>query len=91
MSQARRILVVDDKEMVREVLVEILYWLGYEVEAVSSGEEALVIFDEAVHALLITDQRMPGMQGAELVSLLRQRCPSLPAIAVRRPRPERSF
>lgn len=37
MNRARRILVVDDEEMVRKALVEILQWLGYEAEAVASG------------------------------------------------------
>lgn len=77
-----KILVVDDEEGVRKTLVDILYLFGYEAEAVASGKEALAAFDEARHALLIIDHYMPGMQGAELIRILHQRCPSLPIIAM---------
>lgn len=77
-----RILVVDDDERIRTVMMEILRLFGHEAEAVASGEEALAAFDEARHALLITDHNMPGMQGAELIQTLRRRCPSLPIIAL---------
>lgn len=69
MNRARRILVVDDEEVVRKFLVEILRWLDHEAEAVPNGREALAAFDEARHALLITDHCMPGMTGAELSPL----------------------
>lgn len=82
MAQAKRILVVDDREAVRTVLVEVLHWLGYEVEAVGSGEEAMVVFDEVRHVCLLTDHCMPGMSGTELIRLLRRRCPTLPVVAV---------
>ncbi|MBI2877957.1 MAG: response regulator [Candidatus Tectomicrobia bacterium] len=81
-ANGRRILVVDDDEVVRAVVVEALDLFGYQAEAVSSGEEALAAFDEACHALLITDYRMPGMLGSELIQALRRRCPSLPTIAL---------
>ncbi|MBI2878061.1 MAG: response regulator [Candidatus Tectomicrobia bacterium] len=77
-----RILVVDDEEGVRKTLVDILYLFGYEADAVASGEEALAVFDEARHALLIADHCMPGMRGAELIRILHRRCPSLPIIAM---------
>jgi CheY-like chemotaxis protein len=82
MTQAKKILVVDDEEGVRVALAEILRLFGYEAEAVASGEEALAVFDETRHVLVITDYRMPGMLGAELIRLLRRRCPGLPTIAL---------
>lgn len=77
-----RILLVDDDERIRTVMMEILHLFGHEAESVASGEEALAAFDEARHALLITDHDMPGMQGAELIQTLRRRCPSPPIIAL---------
>lgn len=81
-ANGRKILVVDDDEGIRQVLVEILHRFGYEAVAVASGEEALAVFEEARPALLITDHHMPGMRGAELIRALRQRSPSLPIIAL---------
>lgn len=77
-----RILLVDDDESIRTVMMEILRLFGLEAEAVTSGEEALAAFDEARYALLITDHDMPGMLGAELIQILRRRYPSLPIIAL---------
>lgn len=78
----RRILVVPDDEGVRTVLVDLLHLFDYQAEAVASGEEALAAFDETRHALLLADHHMPGMQGSELIRILRRRCPSLPIIVL---------
>lgn len=69
-------------------MVEILSLFGYQAEAVSSGEEAMAIFDEARHVLLFTDHQMPGMLGTELIRALRQRCPVLPVVALTGAGPE---
>jgi CheY-like chemotaxis protein len=61
---------------------------GYETEGVRGGKEALSVFAEARHALLLTDHRMPGMSGAELIRRLRERCPALPVIALTGAGPE---
>ena len=79
---------VDDDEALRVTLVDILGLFGYEAEAVSSGEEALAVFDEARHVLLLTDHCMPGMTGAKLIRRLRQRCPALPVVALTGAGPE---
>ncbi|MBI1987349.1 MAG: response regulator [Nitrospinae bacterium] len=54
-------------------------------ETYSNGrslDSTLASFDEARDALLITDQHMPEMQGAELIRTLQRLCPSLPMIAM---------
>jgi two-component system, cell cycle sensor histidine kinase and response regulator CckA len=65
---ASRILVVDDEDAIREVARRILTREGYDVIAVSGGEEALTLLtdmDERVD-LLLTDVIMPRMSGKEL-------------------------
>ena len=80
---ARRILVVDDEEEVREILAESLMDFGYLVVTAASGEEALpvLIHDRSV-ALVITDVRMPGMSGLELADEIRRRWPEVKVLLI---------
>ncbi len=66
------ILVIDDEEMIRESLSDILQSLGYEVLMADSGKEALRLLKEkkAVH-LAIVDFAMPQMNGIETIKLIR--------------------
>jgi CheY-like chemotaxis protein len=76
-----RILLVDDDDMVREVLMEQLAEYGYEVLPAEQAATALALLDanEPVH-VLITDLKMPGMDGIALIRETRQRRPRLPVI-----------
>jgi len=62
-----KILVVDDEINVRELLSHLLENEGYHVELASSAEEALEKIKRAVFDLIISDIRMPGMDGLELL------------------------
>ena len=75
------ILAVDDDELVLLNTVAMLEEFGHGVLQASSGREALEILErgEAVD-LLITDQAMPGMTGAQLAKRVRQRWPELPIV-----------
>jgi CheY-like chemotaxis protein len=70
---SKRILVVDDDEMVLMALGELLKPEGYEVQTVSSGEEALKLLDENGYDLLMFDLIMPVMDGYELCRRARQK------------------
>lgn len=77
------ILVVDDDPEVREVLAETLLEFGYGVAQAASAEEALPLLDQRPDIdLLITDIRMPGMSGLELVALARERRSELKVIVI---------
>jgi len=77
------ILVVDDDPEVREILAETLEEFGYGVARAASGEEALPLLDERPDIrLVITDVRMPGMSGLELVEHARARRAGLKAIVI---------
>ncbi len=71
-----RALVVDDDPGVRYTLREILASDGIEVEEASDGAEALVRFDASPVPLVITDLRMPRMDGMELLGRLLARTPA---------------
>ncbi len=74
---SKRILVVDDEESVVFLLSEHLARLGkeYKVEIACSGEEALALMAAQPFDLLITDLRMPGVDGLELLEQVRVRYP----------------
>lgn len=78
-----KILVVDDSKTIRMSLTEILGRLGHSIEVAESGEEAVEIVDKGFEAkLVITDFNMPGMNGVELIQVLRKKakyrfCPIL--------------
>ena len=79
-----RILVVDDEPMVRALIARALTDEGYEVVAVANGRAALdaargaeVSFD-----LIITNNYLPGLSGAELIARVRKDFPELPILHV---------
>jgi DNA-binding NtrC family response regulator len=71
-----RVLVVDDDAGVRYTLREILESSGFAVDDAESGEVALRQFDKAPADLVITDLRMPGMDGMDLLARLQERKPT---------------
>jgi CheY-like chemotaxis protein len=73
----KRILVVDDEESVAFFLAENLAELssGYQVETANSGEEALSKMVARTFDLVVTDLRMPGINGLELIERARKRSP----------------
>jgi len=74
MDDRPQILVCDDEERSVELLVRALRRVG-QVETASSGDEAWAKAQEREFDLLITDQRMPGMKGAELLAHVAARSP----------------
>ena len=60
------ILVVDDEDLVRNFMSRVLLRAGYVVSSASNGREALTVLKAAAVALVITDIRMPEMDGLEL-------------------------
>lgn len=70
-----RILIVDDQPLVLGVLKEILSRGPYSVLSALSAEEALKLLDTERVDIVISDERMPGMQGSEFLSIVRQQYP----------------
>jgi CheY-like chemotaxis protein len=76
----RRVLIVDDEDHVRQMLTKVLG--NYDVIAVSSGAEAIETAMESRPDLVITDIRMPDMDGYALLSQLREFHPDVPVLAL---------
>lgn len=75
-----RILVVDDEANMRLGLAEVLERDGYSVTAVDSGTAALAELAGRGYALVVSDMRMPGMSGVELLRAVQEREPGLPML-----------
>jgi DNA-binding NtrC family response regulator len=66
-----RILVVDDDASIRETFEQHLGQSGFEVKSTATGEEALALLAGFEPALVITDLRLPGMDGLELLDRIK--------------------
>jgi DNA-binding NtrC family response regulator len=77
-----RILVVDDDESLRRVMQMQLEEAGYEVLAAPQGQDALTLMEDATPALVITDLKMPGISGLDLLRKLREVYPETTVIMV---------
>ncbi|MBN2514025.1 MAG: response regulator transcription factor [Sedimentisphaerales bacterium] len=81
-GENKRVCFVDDEADVRDAVAMILSSQGYAVRSFADGQECLTHLEQQDCDLLITDIRMPSMDGMMLLSLVRQRCPDLPVILV---------
>jgi len=79
MEEHNTILVVDDEEMVLDVAMQMLETLGYRVMAAKSGAEALRVYElnRAVIKLVILDVLMPGMNGSQVYTQLKDDDPDI--------------
>lgn len=83
MSQSHeRILIVDDEENVLVLFRRVLVKEGYDVECASSGYEALNRLENDSFNLVLTDLKMNGMDGIELVRKSKAVHPALPFIMI---------
>ncbi|MGH7299590.1 MAG: response regulator [Candidatus Rokuibacteriota bacterium] len=73
-----RILVVDDEDNLRDVLVEVLKRDGHEVDSAADGAEGVRRAEAHRYDLVITDLRMPGLEGPALYEAVRRRYPDDP-------------
>ena len=77
---ASRVLVVDDEARMAEVVAAALRRAGHDCETCASAEAALAALDERAVDVLVTDWKMPGMDGVELLRRVHARRPGLPVI-----------
>ena len=76
MSHVRTLLLVDDNDDFRVLTRWFFDNVGYAVDSVPNATEALSRFDPKIHDLVLTDNSMAGMTGAELAHVVKMRSPS---------------
>lgn len=77
-----RILVVDDDENLRWILQTQLEDMGYEAATAADGMQALEAIEQSPPSLVLTDLKMPGLSGMELLDRIRKEYPELPVVIV---------
>jgi len=77
-----RILVVDDDHAMRLALSESLESCGYDIVAAENGREALELFKMGKFDLVVTDMKMPGMTGIEVLRGVKELSPEIPVILI---------
>ncbi len=76
------LLLVDDEPDIREVLDIYLTELGYTVHTAENGEKALDVFHRTVPSIVLSDIKMPGMNGIELLRRIKQESPETEVIMI---------
>jgi DNA-binding NtrC family response regulator len=80
--KTKTILIVDDEPSMRIALAESLESCGYNVETSESGADALTKFQEGRFELVITDMRMPGMGGMEVLGGIKKISSQTPVVVI---------
>ncbi|MBI4580077.1 MAG: response regulator [Planctomycetes bacterium] len=75
-----RILVVEDEQRLRDMLLAAVPDMGFAVTGVPSGERALEVMERSPHDILLLDLRLPGMSGLDLCETVHQRWPDAVAL-----------
>lgn len=75
-----RILLIDDNEHGLTARRSILEQDGYLVEVATCGQDGVARFEAGAFDLVVTDFRMPDLNGPEVISRIRERAPGLPIV-----------
>ena len=76
------VLIVDDDEQFRLSLSKIFAKVGYKVNTAADAKEALHLLDKSFQSLIITDQRLPGMSGLQLLSEIKLSSPKSKVLVI---------
>lgn len=82
MSKVTRILIADDEEQMQRAISACLSRRGFELQIVGDGKQALEKLEQEAFDLVISDQKMPEMTGAELLEAIKTREMQIPLIMI---------
>jgi CheY-like chemotaxis protein len=77
-----RVLLVDDNDALRRLFGRSLSRAGYTIVEVANGEEAMTLVPEGEFDVVVSDVRMPDMDGVELLMAIHERDPDLPVLLI---------
>jgi CheY-like chemotaxis protein len=79
-SQSLRILLIDDNRHGLVARRSVLEQQGHKVTTATNGQDGLERFQEETFDLVVTDYRMPGMTGQQVIKKIRQEKPKIPIV-----------
>jgi DNA-binding NtrC family response regulator len=82
MTEGHSILVVDDELLIRDLLYDFFHGQGWEIALAENGEKALRIIESRKIDLVLTDLKMPDMDGMTLTKQLRESHPEIPVVVM---------
>jgi DNA-binding NtrC family response regulator len=82
MTRTNHILIVDDNPHMSSLLSDILDFFDYKAVGARDGEEALRTLGDRSFDMVITDLRMPKMNGMDLLRTLKEKFPQLPVVVI---------
>ena len=82
MADEVRILVVDDEEIARQNLMHVLGREGWQVDCAADAAQAATLLNETRYQLVLTDLRMPGVDGLTLLRSIKERDSSIEVIVI---------
>ena len=82
MAGGERVLIVEDEELMRELLTKILAGENYRIYQASSAEEAMKLMQDQAFDLVLTDLRLKGMNGLQLLTEVRLLDPEIVVIVM---------
>ena len=77
-----KVLIVEDDEIIREFLADSLEMKGYEARWVANGALAMVELEKARFDLVLSDVRMPEIDGVKLSHMVKERWPQIPVVLI---------
>lgn len=80
MTEELKVLVVDDEELLRNLLVRILEREGYSVSTAAGGKQALATLEKSEYEVMLSDVKMPEMSGYELLQAARKKYPRMAVV-----------
>ena len=80
MMKTANILIVDDEKVIQDSCEQILKKEGYKVKVASDGKEALHMFKEELFHVVVLDIKLPGMDGIEVLSKIKEESPETPVV-----------
>lgn len=82
MKEMTKLLIIDDEEAIRKVLTVSLASDGYDVQAAAGGEEGIALFKKEFPSIVLTDIKMPGMDGIEALKQIKKLNPDAEVIMI---------
>ena len=81
-KEAKCILVVDDVEEIRNILFDAISFMGFDVTVAHNGNEGLSLFLGRAFDLVLTDLKMPGLDGCTFAKCIKKKSPDTPVVLI---------